>query len=309
MPLDLKPHVEAFVRHLEKERRLSPHTVSAYRRDLSSLADFCERSSLGVESLDSYAVRQFAAECHRRGSSPRSIARRLSAVRRFLAFMVRGEIIQSNPATSVQAPKASRRLPATLDADQVASLLALTGEDDLTVRDRAMLELFYSSGLRLAELVGVDLGDLDFPDRTVRVTGKGNKARVVPVGRHALAALEAWLAVRETIAKPEELALFVSRRGTRLAPRTVQTRVKHWAQRQGTPVGVYPHMLRHSFASHMLESSGNLRAVQELLGHASISTTQVYTHLDFQHLAQIYDKAHPRARRRDDKATADDRQD
>jgi len=309
MPLDLKPHVEAFVRHLEKERRLSPHTVSAYRRDLSSLADFCERSSLGVESLDSYAVRQFAAECHRRGSSPRSIARRLSAVRRFLAFMVRGEIIQSNPATSVQAPKASRRLPATLDADQVASLLALTGEDDLTVRDRAMLELFYSSGLRLAELVGVDLGDLDFPDRTVRVTGKGNKARVVPVGRHALTALEAWLAVRETIAKPGELALFVSRRGTRLAPRTVQTRVKHWAQRQGTPVGVYPHMLRHSFASHMWESSGNLRAVQELLGHASISTTQVYTHLDFQHLAQIYDKAHPRARRRGDKATADDRQD
>ena len=298
MPLDLKPHVEAFVQHLEKERRLSPHTVSAYRRDLSLLADFCERSSLGVESLDSYAVRQFAAECHRRGSSPRSIARRLSAVRRFLAFMVRGEIIQSNPATSVQAPKASRRLPATLDADQVASLLALTGEDDLTVRDRAMLELFYSSGLRLAELVGVDLGDLDFPDRTVRVTGKGNKARVVPVGRHALVALEAWLAVRETIAKPEELALFVSRRGTRLAPRTVQTRVKHWAQRQGTPVGVYPHMLRHSFASHMLESSGNLRAVQELLGHASISTTQVYTHLDFQHLAQIYDKAHPRARRK-----------
>ena len=309
MPLDLKPHIEAFVRHLEKERRLSPHTVSAYRRDLSSLADFCERSSLGVESLDSYAVRQFAAECHRRGSSPRSIAPRVSAVRGFLAFMVRGEIIQSNPATSVQAPKASRRLPATLDADQVASLLALTGEDDLTVRDRAMLELFYSSGLRLAELVGVDLGDLDFPDRTVRVTGKGDKARVVPVGRHALAAREAGLAGRETIAKPEELALFVSRRGTRLAPRTVQTRVKHWAQRQGTPVGVYPHMLRHSFASHMLESSGNLRAVQELLGHASISTTQVYTHLDFQHLAQIYDKAHPRARLRDDKATADDRQD
>ena len=309
MLLDLKTHIEAFVRHLEKERQLSPHTVDAYRRDLRLLTNFCERTSLGIESLDSYAVRQFAAECHRRGSSPRSIARRLSAIRSFLAFMVRGGIIKSNPASGVQAPKPSRRLPATLDADQVASLLALAGEDDLTVRDRAMLELFYSSGLRLAELVGVDLSDLDFPDRTVRVTGKGNKVRIVPVGRYALEALETWIVVRVTIAKPQEVALFVSRRGTRLAPRTVQSRLKRWAQQQGAPVGVHPHMLRHSFASHMLESSGNLRAVQELLGHASLSTTQVYTHLDFQHLAQIYDKAHPRAQRRDDKGTAEDRQD
>ncbi len=309
MLLDLKTHIEAFVRHLEKERQLSPHTVDAYRRDLRLLTNFCERTSLGIESLDSYTVRQFAAECHRRGSSPRSIARRLSAIRSFLAFMVRGGIIKSNPASGVQAPKPSRRLPATLDADQVASLLALAGEDDLTVRDRAMLELFYSSGLRLAELVGVDLSDLDFPDRTVRVTGKGNKVRIVPVGRYALEALETWIVVRVTIAKPQEVALFVSRRGTRLAPRTVQSRLKRWAQQQGAPVGVHPHMLRHSFASHMLESSGNLRAVQELLGHASLSTTQVYTHLDFQHLAQIYDKAHPRAQRRDDKGAAEDRQD
>ena len=309
MLLDLKTHIEAFVRHLEKERQLSPHTVDAYRRDLRLLTNFCERTSLGIESLDSYAVRQFAAECHRRGSSPRSIARRLSAIRSFLAFMVRGGIIKSNPASGVQAPKPSRRLPATLDADQVASLLALAGEDDLTVRDRAMLELFYSSGLRLAELVGVDLSDLDFPDRTVRVTGKGNKVRIVPVGRYALEALETWIVVRVTIAKPQEVALFVSRRGTRLAPRTVQSRLKRWAQQQGAPVGVHPHMLRHSFASHMLESSGNLRAVQELLGHASLSTTQVYTHLDFQHLAQIYDKAHPRAQRREDKGAAEDRQD
>ncbi len=309
MLLDLKTHIEAFVRHLEKERQLSPHTVDAYRRDLRLLTNFCERTSLGIESLDSYTVRQFAAECHRRGSSPRSIARRLSAIRSFLAFMVREGIIKSNPASGVQAPKPSRRLPATLDADQVASLLALAGEDDLTVRDRAMLELFYSSGLRLAELVGVDLSDLDFPDRTVRVTGKGNKVRIVPVGRYALEALETWIVVRVTIAKPQEVALFVSRRGTRLAPRTVQSRLKRWAQQQGAPVGVHPHMLRHSFASHMLESSGNLRAVQELLGHASLSTTQVYAHLDFQHLAQIYDKAHPRAQRRDDKGAAEDRQD
>ena len=309
MLLDLKTHIEAFVRHLEKERQLSPHTVDAYRRDLRLLTNFCERTSLGIESLDSYTVRQFAAECHRRGSSPRSIARRLSAIRSFLAFMVRGGIIKSNPASGVQAPKPSRRLPATLDADQVASLLALAGEDDLTVRDRAMLELFYSSGLRLAELVGVDLSDLDFPDRTVRVTGKGNKVRIVPVGRYALEALETWIVVRVTIAKPQEVALFVSRRGTRLAPRTVQSRLKRWAQQQGAPVGVHPHMLRHSFASHMLESSGNLRAVQELLGHASLSTTQVYTHLDFQHLAQIYDRAHPRARRQDEEDPAGDNQD
>jgi integrase/recombinase XerC len=309
MPPDLKTHIEAFVWHLEKERQLSPHTVNAYRRDLRLLKNFCEQTSLGIESIDSYAVRQFAAECHRRGSSPRSIARRLSAIRSFLAFMVRGGIIKSNPASGVRAPKPSRRLPATLDADQVASLLALTGEDDLTVRDRAMLELFYSSGLRLAELVGVDLNDLDFPDRTVRVTGKGNKVRVLPVGRYALEALEAWIVVRVTVAKPQEVALFVSRRGTRLAPRTVQSRLKRWAQQQGAPVGVHPHMLRHSFASHMLESSGDLRAVQELLGHASLSTTQAYTHLDFQHLAQIYDKAHPRAQRRDDKGTAEERQD
>ena len=305
----LEAHVETFIAHLEKERRLAPHTLSAYRRDLVALTDFCEGASLGVESVDSYAVRRFAAENHRRGASPRSIARRLSAVRRFFAFLVRSDIIKSNPAGSVQAPKQPKRLPSTLDADQVASLLALSGEDDLTVRDRAMLELFYSSGLRLAELVGVDLGDLDIPDRTVRVLGKGEKVRVVPVGRHALEALGAWLAIRGAVAKPGEVALFVSRRGTRLAPRTVQARLKHWARRQGSPVSVHPHMLRHSFASHMLESSGNLRAVQELLGHASISTTQAYTHLDFQHLAQIYDKAHPRARRQDDEAPADGHQD
>jgi len=299
-PVNLELHVKAFLTHLRTERRLSPHTLSAYQRDLNSLADFCARSSLTLEALDAYSIRRFAAECHRRGSSARSIARGLSAVRRFLAFMVQEGVIQSNPAVNVQAPKPSRRLPATLDVDQVASLLALAGDDDLTVRDRAMLELLYSSGLRLAELVGLDLIDLDIPDRTVRVTGKGNRTRVVPVGGHALEALEVWLKVRAGVARKGEAGLFVSRRGTRLAARTVQARLKRWARAQGAPVGVHPHMLRHSFASHMLESSGDLRAVQELLGHASISTTQVYTHLDFQHLAHIYDKAHPRARRRED---------
>ena len=318
--------IDAYIRHLETERRLSPHTLAAYRRDLQSLIGFARRNALLLEEMDSHGVRRFAAECHRRGLSPRSVARRLSAVRCFFAFLLRSKVIRSNPAVDVQAPKPARRLPATLDADQMTGLLTprsdaapgdrrdrgdtgVAGDDPLLLRDRAMLELFYSSGLRLSELAGLDLGEVDAADRTVRVTGKGSKTRVVPVGGPALAALQAWLAVRGGMANANERALFISRRGSRLAPRTVQERVKLWARRQGAPVGVHPHMLRHSFASHMLESSGDLRAVQELLGHASISTTQVYTHLDFQHLAHIYDKAHPRAKRRNGPATGDDRAD
>ncbi|MBN1239290.1 MAG: tyrosine recombinase XerC [Gammaproteobacteria bacterium] len=293
--------VDRFLSHVSTERRLSPHTASAYRRDLEALADFCRRE--GLESwaaVDSYHVRRFAAECHRRGSSPRSIARRLSAVRSFYSWLVAAGAAASNPAVHIQAPKPSRRLPATLDADQVASMLESDAPDALDIRDQAILELMYSSGLRLAELVGLDLGDLDRADRTVRVTGKGSKARVVPVGRVAVTAVERWLRLRPELAAGGEAALFVSRRGTRLAARSVQARIDRWARRRGTPVRVHPHMLRHSFASHMLESSGDLRAVQELLGHSSISTTQVYTHLDFQHLAHIYDRAHPRAKRRRD---------
>ena len=318
--------IDAYIRHLETERRLSPHTLTAYRRDLLSLIRFTRRNAILLEEMDSHGVRRFAAECHRRGLSPRSVARRLSAVRCFFAFLLRWKVVRSNPAVDVQAPKPARRLPATLDADQMAGLLTprsdvasgedrvrgndeAASDDPLTIRDRAMLELFYSSGLRLSELAGLDLCDLDAADRTVRVTGKGSKTRVVPVGAPALAALQAWIAVRGAMAKNAERALFISRRGSRIAPRTVQERVKLWARRQGAPVGVHPHMLRHSFASHMLESSGDLRAVQELLGHASISTTQIYTHLDFQHLAQIYDRAHPRARRRHDPAAGDDRND
>ncbi len=294
--------LEAFLRSLATERRLSPHTLSAYRRDLAALLDFLRRHNVtALADVDSYHIRRFAAESHRRGLGARSIARRLSAVRSFFAFVVRAGLAGSNPAVHVQAPKASRRLPNTLDTDQVASLLTLGGEDDLALRDRAMLELFYSSGLRLAELASLNLGDVDLADRTVRVTGKGSKSRVVPVGRHAVAALEAWLAVRPKSAAAGERALFVSRRGERLSHRSVQARLAYWAKRQGAPVRVHPHMLRHSFASHLLESSGDLRAVQELLGHSSISTTQVYTHLDFQHLAHIYDQAHPRARRRQDR--------
>jgi integrase/recombinase XerC len=293
--------VREFIERPKNERRLSPHTQSAYRRDLEALLAFCAQE--GIESLaalDVYHVRRFAGQSYRRGLSARSVARRLSAVRSFLANLVELGELGANVAVHVQAPKPSRRLPATLDADQVASLLELTGDDDLTIRDRAVLELFYSSGLRLAELVGLDVDDLDFGERTVRVTGKGSKSRVVPVGRHALEAVRAWVKVRGALCDVEQRAMFVSVRGTRLAARTIQSRIKHWAVVQGSPTHVHPHMLRHSFATHLLESSGDLRAVQELLGHASISTTQVYTHLDFQHLAQIYDRSHPRARRRGD---------
>jgi integrase/recombinase XerC len=292
-------HIERFLKRLGVERRLSAHTVAAYRRDLTALLSFCRTEQIDhFAALDSYAVRRFAAASHRRGLSPRSIARRLSAVRGFLAFLVSRGVVASNAAVHVQAPKPSRRLPATLDTDQVASLLALGGDDLLTVRDRAILELFYSSGLRLAELVGLKLNDLDFPDRTVRVRGKGSKERIVPVGRKALEALRIWLKHRVRITSADQQALFLSRHGAPLAARSVQARLVRWARLQGAPVNLFPHRLRHSFASHLLESSGDLRAVQELLGHSSISTTQIYTHLDFQHLARSYDKAHPRARRR-----------
>lgn len=290
--------LESFLARLKHERRLSPHTIAAYRRDLRELLAFCAREGAGLADLDVHRVRRFAAESHRRGLSARSVARRLSAVRSFLRDQIEHGGLRANAAVAVQAPKPARRLPATLDADQVARLLELGGDDAITLRDRAILELIYSSGLRLAELVGLDLDDLDCADRTVRVTGKGSKARVVPVGRHALEAVQRWLPARLGWARRDEPALFVSRRGGRLAARSVQARIEHWARVQGSPLRVHPHMLRHSFATHLLESSGDLRAVQELLGHSSISTTQIYTHLDFQHLAQIYDQAHPRARRR-----------
>jgi integrase/recombinase XerC len=294
-----RDELAAFLRRLATERRLSPHTVEAYERDLTALLEFCERENVeSLKALDSFGIRRFAAESHRKGLGARSVARRLSAVRTFLNFLIETGVLKTNAGVHVQAPKAPRRLPATLDADQVASLLAISGDEPVTLRDRAILELFYSSGLRLAELVGLNLGDVDAADRTVRVMGKGSKARVVPVGKQALAALHDWLAVRGELARAGETALFVGQRGKRISPRTVQQRVNAWAKRQGAPTRVHPHMLRHSFATHVLESSRNLRAVQELLGHASLSTTQIYTHLDFQHLASVYDQAHPRARRR-----------
>jgi integrase/recombinase XerC len=291
--------IASFLSSLRFERRLSRHTLSAYERDLGALAAFCEKEGVAsLQALDSYHVRSFAAEAHRRGLSPRSIARRLSAVRSFLRAQVADGRLKANVASNVSAPKPPRRLPGTLDADQVAKLLESSGDGALDLRDRAILELFYSSGLRLAELVGLSLDDLDFADQTVRVTGKGNKTRILPVGRRALDAIRQWLPVRLGIAAKDEPALFVSLRGRRIAARSVQARLRRWARARGSKRHLHPHLLRHSFATHLLESSGDLRAVQELLGHASISTTQIYTHLDFQHLATSYDKAHPRAKRR-----------
>ncbi|MFL6551200.1 MAG: tyrosine recombinase XerC [Povalibacter sp.] len=288
-----------FLMHLSSERRLSAHTDANYRRDLQLFSAFCEKSSIADWSgVDSQHVRSFAASEFRRGQSPRTIQRRLSAIRSFCNFLIREARLKSNPALEVQAPKAPKRLPETLDADQMARLLAFRTDDELSVRDKAMMELFYSSGLRLSELVDLDLTDVDLRDRTVRVTGKGNKTRLVPIGRFAIEALTSWLKERGALTTPAESALFVSKRGGRLLQRAVQLRIGAWAKRQGLGVHLHPHMFRHSFATHLLESSQDLRAVQELLGHANISTTQIYTHLDFQHLAKIYDQAHPRARRK-----------
>lgn len=313
--------LHAFRRYVTTERRLSPHTDSNYARDLAALVRFCDLEKLDEwRRLDSHHIRTFAARSHAKGLAPRSIQRRLSAVRTFFDFLVRETLsvrdrvaceqpagtdrhmprspnVTANPALDVRAPKAGRSLPDTLDADQMARLLELPPGDALVTRDRAIMELLYSSGLRLAELIALDLADL-LPDRTVRVMGKGRKMRIVPVGSKAAEALEAWKRERAGMASVGELALFVGRNGGRIGPRAVQSRVAYWARRQGLGLNVYPHLFRHSFASHLLESSQELRGVQELLGHADISTTQIYTHLDFQHLARIYDATHPRARKK-----------
>jgi len=307
MSAALADGVDRFLQSLLNERRLSPHTGSAYARDLRTLLEYC--AAQGIDDwaqLDPQHVRMFAARCHRQGLAPRSIQRRLSALRSFFRHLVLEGELRNDPAADVQAPKARKRLPTTLDADTMARLLAFRTDDRLGVRDQAIMELFYSSGLRLAELLGLDLPDLDLRDRTVRVLGKGRKVRIVPVGKEAVRALDRWLKERTTIAGVGETAVFVGVNGRRLGPRIVQRRIARWAQLQGLPEHVHPHMFRHSFASHLLESSGDLRAVQELLGHVNISTTQVYTHLDFQHLARIYDAAHPRARRKGPRLTSDE---
>jgi integrase/recombinase XerC len=290
--------IDRYLHHLQTERRLSTNTRRHYQRDLMELLGFCEKYEIpDWLDLDTHQVRQFAAQAHRRGLSGRSIQRRLSAIRGFYNYLLREQAVTGNPGHDVSAPKSPQRLPDTLSVDDMSRLLTMETDDPLEVRDLAMLELMYSSGLRLSELVSLDTRDMDLEERVLRVTGKGGKTRLVPIGRKAIQALQAWLRLRTALLNAGETAVFTGRSGRRLGVRAVQQRVRRWARRRGLPGDVHPHTLRHSFASHLLESSGDLRAVQELLGHADISTTQIYTHLDFQHLARVYDKAHPRARK------------
>ncbi|HTS53438.1 MAG TPA: tyrosine recombinase XerC [Burkholderiales bacterium] len=287
--------LERFLSHLRHERGLSKNTAENYARDVRSLFSLAGETALSA--IHPQQARRFVALLHGRGLQGRTLARTLSAWRSFYRYLARDHGVACNPFQGIRAPKAPKTLPKALSPDEAARLVDLSGDDPMTLRDRAMFELFYSSGLRLSELTALELAEVDFQDGTVRVTGKGNKTRVVPVGELAQRALQDWLGARRALADPEQSALFVGRSGLPVGPRTVQRRLAAWAIRQGLSQHVHPHMLRHSFASHVLQSSGDLRAVQEMLGHASISTTQVYTHLDFQYLAKVYDAAHPRAKR------------
>jgi integrase/recombinase XerC len=288
--------VERYLAHLRNERRLSGHTVAAYQRDTAALAALCEGRA--PSELTSHDIRRFVATLHGKGLSPRSLARMLSSWRGYFGWLARERLLAANPCNGVRPPRAARRLPEALSPDDAVRLVAHADESDAGIRDQALFELAYSCGLRVSELTGLDVGSIDAKTGEARILGKGAKTRIVPVGAPALAALERWLVVRARQARPGETALFLGRTGKRLPPREVQRRIKLRAAAAGLDADVHPHMLRHSFASHVLQSSGDLRAVQEMLGHASIASTQVYTHLDFQHLAKVYDAAHPRAKRR-----------
>ncbi|WNW12775.1 tyrosine recombinase XerC [Pseudomonas sp. DTU_2021_1001937_2_SI_NGA_ILE_001] len=294
----MEEQLEAYCTHLRSERQMSLHTLLAYRRDLDKVLAHCRQQQLtSWSALDPQQLRSFVARQHQQGQSSRSLARLLSAVRGLYLYLNREGLCQHDPAAGLSPPKGERRLPKTLDTDRTAQLLDGAVEDDfLARRDQAIMELFYSSGLRLSELAGLDLDQLDLDDGLVQVTGKGNKTRVLPVGSKARQALQAWLHLR-ALANPRDEAVFIGQHGKRLGQRSIQLRLKAAGERE-LGQNLHPHMLRHSFASHLLESSQDLRAVQELLGHADISTTQIYTHLDFQHLATVYDSAHPRARRK-----------
>jgi integrase/recombinase XerC len=288
--------VEAYLRHLAAERAPSPHTLDAYRRDLGKLLAMMQAHGVDTfHALSPDRVRGMVATSHRQGLAPSSLQRLLSSWRGLFRYLAAEGLLAHDPVAGVRGPKLRRKLPQVLDTDEAAGLVTVEGDDALSVRDRAMLELFYSSGLRLSELTGLHWGDLDLDGGEVRVLGKGRKLRIVPVGRFAVEALRALAA--EGGAGPEQ-PVFKGRAGAAISSRAVQLRFKQLALRQGSMKRIHPHLLRHTFASHMLESSGDLRAVQELLGHADIATTQIYTHLDFQHLSKVYDAAHPRARKR-----------
>ena len=289
--------IERFLADCDARGSLASTSIVAYRRDLKRLSDWCLKHDIDrLQALDSAAMRSFVASLGRAGLDPRSIQRHLSATRKFFRHLTDHGIVDANPCTDLKAPRARRKLPRTLDPDQVLQLLEIRGLAPLDIRDRAMLELCYSSGLRVSELADARWERLDREQGLLRVVGKGNKERIVPVGRHALAALQEWRCTLTTFSTAESRYIFITAKGRPLGVRAIQKRIGKRALSQGLGQHVHPHQLRHSFASHILESSGDLRAVQELLGHANLSTTQIYTHLDFQHLAEVYDQAHPRAK-------------
>ena len=291
-------YLQGYLAWLRNEKRYSELTAENYARDLNRL--FGLSGDTVLDTLKAHQIRRYIGQLHSRGLSGRSLARMLSAWRGFFNYLMRDHGYTGNPCVGVRAPKSAQVLPQALSPDEAVHLMDVPAENVTAIRDKAMIELLYSSGLRLAELVGLNVADMNanLSDGEVRVTGKGNKQRVVPLGQFAIAAIRVWLVVRDQLASADEAALFVGQRGQRISPRVVQLQMKHWGIKLGITSSVHPHLLRHSFATHLLQSSGDLRAVQELLGHSSISTTQVYTHLDFQYLSKIYDAAHPRAKRK-----------
>jgi len=300
MQTDAEQMLVKFLDQLTFAQRASAHTVKSYQRDIKQLSRYCQDKRIdqwtGVQQSD---IRAHIAGRHRQGISSKSLQRELSAIRSFYNYLLKNHLADFNPAQHIKAPKQARKLPKTLDVDQVNGLLEAGADSILEIRDLAMFELFYSSGLRLSELSALNLADLDLPDYSLRVhSGKGGKSRQLPIGSKAVKAIQNWLPYRSSIVTADESALFISSRGTRLGQRSIELRLEQWCKKKGIVEHIHPHMLRHSFASHLLESSQDLRAVQELLGHSNIGTTQIYTHLDFQHLAEIYDKAHPRAKKK-----------
>jgi integrase/recombinase XerC len=296
---DAQQALQAYIEHLRGEKRAAANTLASYLRDLLRLQDYCTQQGIETwQQLQVCDIRFYIGERHKNGIGSKTLQRELAAIRSFYRFLSKHGLANQNPAQNIQAPKAPKKLPKILDVDQVSGVLDTAPDSALEIRDLAMFELFYSSGLRLSELVMLDLGDISFFDGHLLVRfGKGSKERQVPVGSKAIAAIKKWLEFRPEVSSQ---ALFVSKHGSRLGPRSVQLRLERWCSKYGLAVHIHPHMLRHSFASHFLESSQDIRAVQELLGHSDIGTTQIYTHLDFQHLASIYDKAHPRAKRKID---------
>lgn len=294
----LYAQIQPYWDYLRAEKQVSPHTLSNYQRQLQAICEMLKQQQISSwQEVDASVIRWILSQSHKQGLGAKSIGVRLVALRQWFAYLVKNEQLQANPALGIKAPKVGRHLPKNVDAEQVAQLLNTEATKPLEIRDLAMMELMYSSGLRLSELQGLDLDRMDLSTREVRLLGKGNKERIVPIGSKALEAIHRWLEVRMRF-NPQDNAVFLNNRGGRLSHRSIQLIMEKWGRKQGLETHLHPHKLRHSFATHMLEGSGDLRAVQELLGHSSLATTQIYTHLDFQHLAKVYDAAHPRARKK-----------